>query len=134
MSFSDVNSISISEVIRRLTKLEGDYTETNHQTSLAIKSVSAQLINSIFVPIMSNWFIKGENLYGDNGLADEIFLLGLTTAFISPGLKIVEPTYWVFRILAWWFSRPCTLNIIQPTNFHSIRENSTSSMKMLNLK
>jgi hypothetical protein len=53
--------------------------------------VAAQLINSIIVPIMANWFIKGNNLYDDNGLADEIFLLGLTNSFITPALKIVEP-------------------------------------------
>ena len=56
---------------------------------------------------MANWFIKGNNLYNDNGLADEIFLLGLTNSFITPALKIFEPYYYVTRILYWWFKRPC---------------------------
>lgn len=116
-------NVILGQVIRRLSIFERDYTETYHQTSLAIKSVTAQLINSIFVPIMSNYFIKNNNLYGNNGLADEIFLLGITTAFISPGLKVVEPSYYIFRILAWWYKKPCNCFIIQPISSTLTRQN-----------
>ena len=127
-------NVVLGQVIRRLSIFERDYTETYHQTSLAIKSVTAQLINSIFVPIMSNWFIKGNNLYDDNGLADEIFLLGLTTAFIAPGLKVVEPAYYVGRVLAWWFRRPCNILITQPTNSAKTRQNLTRSRSSFSSK
>jgi len=40
---------------------------TNYQISLAIKTVFAQLINSIFIPIIAGYFIK-QNIYEENGL------------------------------------------------------------------
>ena len=61
------NYLPIVEVIKHLTKLERDYTMTNLQMSLAIKTIIAQLINCIFVPIAANRFIK-KNIYNRNGL------------------------------------------------------------------
>jgi hypothetical protein len=40
---------------------------TNYQTSLAIKSIVAQALNTIFVPFMAAYFIK-KNIYGARGL------------------------------------------------------------------
>lgn len=40
-----------------MTVIEKDYTTSNFQMSVAIKSVIAQLVNSIFVPVMTNYFI-----------------------------------------------------------------------------
>lgn len=56
-----------AEVIQLLTKYERDYTMTNYQTSLAIKSIVAQVLNTIFVPFMAAYFIK-KNIYGPSGL------------------------------------------------------------------
>lgn len=56
-----------SVVIELVTSYERDYTMTNYQISLHIKTVFAQLINSIFIPITVNYFIK-QNIYGENGL------------------------------------------------------------------
>jgi hypothetical protein len=54
-------------VIRALTVLEKDYTDTKHQASLGFKSVFAQLINSILVPMVVSYFIKqqtfGQSIY-----------------------------------------------------------------------
>jgi hypothetical protein len=50
------------DVIKYLTKSELDFTISNYQTSLAIKSIVAQLINSILIPIIVNSFIK-DNIY-----------------------------------------------------------------------
>jgi len=36
---------------------------TNYQTSLAVKSILAQLVNSIFIPIMANYSLNN-NIYG----------------------------------------------------------------------
>ena len=57
LSFHVINYLFL-EVIRRLSIYERDYTSIKHQTSLAIKSVVAQLINSIVVPIIANYYIK----------------------------------------------------------------------------
>ena len=58
MSFCYVSQKNNLEVIRRLSILEMDYTETKHQTSLALKAILAQMINSILIPIIVNRFIK----------------------------------------------------------------------------
>ena len=49
--------------MRSLTSYERDFTETNHQATLAFKSVFALLINSILIPILVNYLVEG-NLYG----------------------------------------------------------------------
>lgn len=46
------------QVLRRLTYMERDYTDTNYQASLAIKAVWALLINSILIPILVNHIFK----------------------------------------------------------------------------
>jgi hypothetical protein len=45
-------------VLELLTAKERDYTVTNYQISVALKSILAQLINSIFIPVICNYFIK----------------------------------------------------------------------------
>ena len=88
-----------------------DYTETNHQASLAIKSVLAQLINSILTPMIVNILIKTE-VYERGGLVDDIFMLGVTNSFISPVLKIVDPGYIINRITKWFKSQPSKASLI----------------------
>ena len=68
----------------------------------------SQLINSIMVPIFANWFIKGNNLYATNGLAEDIFYMGLTNAFLTPILKIFDGYYYFTRFMAWFNKRICT--------------------------
>lgn len=66
------------------------------------------MINSIFIPIFANYFIK-RNLYTKGGLADDIFLLGITNAFMAPILKIFNISYFIGKIVAWWKRRPSIL-------------------------
>ena len=103
--------IVIAEVIRRLTLYERDYTSTKHQTSLAIKSVLALLINSILIPIIANYYIK-HNVYDKNGLADDIFMLGITNAFLAPALKYFDSYYLYTRIMAAKVKNPSKYYII----------------------
>ena len=55
------------EVIQYMTLIEKDYSMNNFQISIAIKSVIAQLINSIFVPVMVNYYVK-DDIFGTSGL------------------------------------------------------------------
>lgn len=82
-----------------------DYTETKHQTSLALKSTLAQLINSILIPMIVNYFVKSK-IYEAGGLAEDIFMLGITNAFISPAIKIFDPSFIINRLLKWYKSKP----------------------------
>lgn len=72
---------------------------TNYQISLAIKTVLAQLINSIFIPIMAGYFIK-QNIYYENGLIEDIFILGIANSFIYPIAKIINPSYLIRYVFA----------------------------------
>jgi uncharacterized membrane protein len=97
-------NIIISQVIRKLCSYERNLTKTRYQTSLALKSIIAQLINSILIPIMTNKFIKN-NIYDPKGLVDDIFLLGITNAFLCPILKIFDTYYYYVRFMAWYNNR-----------------------------
>ena len=82
-----------------------DFTETKHQASLGFKSVLAQLINSILVPIIVAYFLK-HSIYDSNGLAADVFMLGLTNALLSPVLKIFDPGFIINRLKKWYKSEP----------------------------
>ena len=74
-----------------------DYTTTHQQTSLAIKSIFAQLINSIAIPIIVASSIK-KDLYSTAGLSSDIFMLGVTNSLVAPILKIFDIGYFINRI------------------------------------
>lgn len=84
---------------------ERDYTTIKYQTSLAFKSILASLVNSILIPIVANRFIKN-NIYDKNGLTDDIFMLGLTNAFVTPILKYIDGYYFYTKILQWLKCKP----------------------------
>lgn len=52
-----------------MTLIEKVYSMNNYQISIAIKSIIAQSLNSILVPIMVNYYIKDGNIFGVSGLA-----------------------------------------------------------------
>ncbi len=72
---------------------------------MAIKSILAQLINSIVIPIFANYFIKS-NLYEKNGLTDDIFLLGITSSILPPILKYFDGAYYYSKLSMCLSSRP----------------------------
>ena len=78
------------ETIRYLTLFERDYTTTNHQTSLAVKSILAQMINTILIPLLTAYYIK-KNIYSSSGLADNIFMMSVTNALVAPFMLLINP-------------------------------------------
>lgn len=110
---------AISKSIRILSIYEQDYTTIKYQTSLAIKSVLAQLINSIVVPMFANYFIKS-NIYEKNGLADDIFMLGLTNSFVPPIMKFIDGGYIFSRIMVWYYSRPGSKLFLNQLDFNRL--------------
>ena len=92
--------------IRRLTAFELDYTETKHQTSLAVKSIIASLVNTIVIPMIVSYYIK-DDIYGQNGLASDIFMLGLTNSLLPPVLKLIDIGYIINRLMKYLKSKPC---------------------------
>jgi hypothetical protein len=66
---------------------------------------------------MTNRFIKN-NIYDPKGLVDDIFLLGITNAFLSPILKIFDTYYYYVRFMAWYTNRPSYKLQLQQTNLN----------------
>ena len=94
-------------VIRYLTLFEKDYTSTNRQASLAIKSIMAQMINSILTPVIIAYYIKTDTgIYQTGGLVDNIFMMSITNAIVPPILLLFDPSYIIARVLRWFKSRP----------------------------
>lgn len=56
------------------------------------------------IPILVNRFLKKENyIYTTSGLADDVFLLGLTGAFVKPLLTIFNPHFVFIKYAQVWF-------------------------------
>lgn len=94
------------ESLKFLTGYEKDYTFSNRQASIGVKAVLALLINNIFTPIMVNYYLKEQNLYGLNGLAYDVFFLEITNSFLSLLVRFFEPIYFLNQINIWWNNKP----------------------------
>ena len=85
--------------------MERNITYTREQTSIGVKSILAVLVNSIAVPLVVNKIIT-DNLYGVDGLADVVFFQALTSALLTPVLKVFNPSYIIYRVKRWWYNLP----------------------------
>lgn len=72
---------------------------------MAIKAVFALILNSIVIPILVNYFLE-DNLYGVNGLAYDIFYLGITNSFLSPLIRVFDIEFYFFRLVKWYQNQP----------------------------
>lgn len=96
-------NFAIGFLIRFVTVFEKDFTETGYQTSLAIKSIWAQLLNSIVVPIIVNYIIEKKNVFGLNGLSTDIIYLSITNSFLPPLTKLIDPYYRYIKVRAFYY-------------------------------
>lgn len=100
-------------VINLLTIIERDYTSTNRQASLAVKSIFAQMINSILIPVITAYYIKTTTgVYQTGGLVDNIFMMSITNSIVPPFVIFVNPTYLISKLIRFIKSR---------TSNHSLR-------------
>lgn len=74
-----------------MTVYEKVYSQNNYQISIAIKSVLVQLINSIAVPILVNFYLKDANVFGRSGLIEDIFVLSIASSFVPPLVRLIDP-------------------------------------------
>ncbi len=70
-----------------------------------MKAVIATLINSILNPILVNKFLK-TNLEGQNGLADDVYNIALTSALLSPVYKIFDTNVILSKLTQMYYNRP----------------------------
>lgn len=122
-------------VIKFLTLFEKDYTSTNRQASLAIKSIFAQMINSILTPVVTAYYIKTDTgVYQTGGLVDNIFIMGITNALVPPILLFFDPLNIFTKIIRCIKSRVSNPHPIQEANYTAIKRSTISSMKDWSLK
>ena len=76
-----------------LTIIERHDTTNKYQMMLSVKSIVAQLMNSIITPIIVNWYLKSGNIYEESGLVEDIFILSITSAFMPPLVRLIDPWY-----------------------------------------
>lgn len=98
-------------VINYLTVFEKDYTASYREGSLAVKSIVAQMINTIVIPVVTAYEIK-EDVYSSSGLVNNVFYLGITTTIVPPIMMLINPYNIFINILRCIKSRPCNSNHI----------------------
>jgi hypothetical protein len=122
MSSSHVISFVIIESIKYLSIYERDYTSIKYQTSLAIKSIMASLVNSIATPMLTSYYIK-QNIYQKNGLADDIFMLGITNALVPPIMKILDVGYFISSFMKWFKDSPAKKLYMNQMELNNLKVN-----------
>lgn len=98
-------------MIKFLTAFERDYTNTFNQASLAVKSIFAQMINSILIPVVVAYYIKGD-IYGSSGLVDNIFIMSFSTALVAPIVVLFDPVNIIQKLKKCWKTRIGTSSTI----------------------
>ena len=91
-------------MIKFLTKFERDYTTTHFQASLAVKSIVAQMVNSILIPVIVARYIK-ENIYETSGLVDNVFMMSFSLTLVGPVVVFFDPVNYLQKIKRCWKSR-----------------------------
>lgn len=87
-----------------MTIFERDYTSTYRQSSLAVKSILAQMINSILIPVIVARYIK-QNIYEASGLVDNIFMMSFTMALVAPFVVLFNPANIMQKVMKCWKTR-----------------------------
>ena len=96
-----------------MTVIERPDTTNKYQVSLAVKSIIAQMLNSIAIPVIVNYQLKDGNIYKESGLVDDIFLLSLTSAFVPPLVRLIDPWYIFLWVRKEYYCDHCTLRTRQ---------------------
>lgn len=87
-----------------MTLFERDYTNTYNQASLAVKSIFAQMINSILIPVVVARYIK-KDIYGASGLVDNVFMMSFSNALVGPVVVFFDPLNLVQKLKRCWKNR-----------------------------
>lgn len=123
------------EVIKFLTIFEKDYTSTNRQASLAVKSIVAQMINSILIPVIVAYYIKtSTGIYKSGGLVDNIFMMGFTNSLLPPILLFFDPFVIKRAVFKCLKSTSCKNLFIQRVNFLKLKKSIIATLKVYSSK
>ena len=100
-----------------MTLFELDYTESHRQGSLVIKSVWAQMANSILIPVITSYYVKNlkndySEIYASGGLAENVFLLAVTNSFLPPLIVLFDPYNMLMKVKRCILSRPSNTDTI----------------------
>ena len=80
-------------------------TYTSQQTSIGVKSILAQIVNSVAIPLGVALIFK-KPMYGSNGFADNVFYQAATNAILYPVQKLLNIHYALIKAKKERDSRP----------------------------
>lgn len=72
----------------------------------------AQLINSIVLTLVANYYIK-QNIYQKGGLTEDVFYFSVSNALLPPLLKIFDVSYLAYWAKRWWGCRAGITSVMQ---------------------
>ena len=87
---------------------ESNVSSTSIQIGLALKSIFAQFVNSVILPILVSIYVQND-MFQSDGLTVDIFYLAVTNAFLRPVLKLIDIGYIIRNIKLWFVNRPCRI-------------------------
>ena len=79
------------------------------------------MINTIVIPVVTAYEIKN-NIYSTSGLVDNVFLLGISTAFVPPIMVFVDPYNLYMKVLRCIKSRPSNSTPISGSKLHQTQK------------
>lgn len=92
------------------------------------------MINTILIPIITAFYVKNKNLYYENGLVDNIFMLGISTIIVPPIVLFVNPYRIFTAILRCYYSKPSNVCPIQRRSWIRTKKSTIFCKKEWSLK
>ena len=98
-------NVILEFIIRLLTIYEKNFSKTNFESSLAIKVITAQVINTILISFLCNYLIK-QNIYGSGGLTQDVLFLSISGSLVAPLLNFINVGHLVSRVTLLFRDKP----------------------------
>lgn len=93
-------------MLRKISPYEKDFTETERQRGIMLKSLFVMAFNYIVPLVVTNVSNESENYFGLNGMAYEVFYLSYFECLLPPLIRIFDPEHLYRQIMGWIKSRP----------------------------
>jgi hypothetical protein len=77
--------------LRKLSPFEKDFTETERQRGILLKSLFVMAFNWTVPLTVTNLLQQNKNLYGTSGYASEVFWVAIFEALLPPLVRIFDP-------------------------------------------
>lgn len=84
-----------------LIKIEYNHTSSDQVISTVNKTIIAQALNSIALPIIVNLVLQNQ-MFGRDGLISQVLDYVISNCLVPIALLLVDPGYWIKKALLWF--------------------------------